>query len=216
MNRRWTAIDDALLRQFYPDWPTAMLAQVFGRTPRAVTQRAVKLRIGKSAAFLAANALGRFQTGQTPANKGLRRPGWAPGRMAQHQFKPGRPARLARNYKPIGSYRISRDGALEQKVTDDPNVYPARRWKAVARLVWEAAHGPVPAGHVVVFREGRRTTVPAEITLDRIEMISRVELQRRNSIHTRLPPELVDVIRLKAAIKRRLTNRRKRDEEQTQ
>jgi hypothetical protein len=33
-----------------------------------------------------------------------------------------------------------------------------RNWVAVHRLVWEQAHGPVPPGHIVVFRPGRHTT----------------------------------------------------------
>lgn len=205
----WTAIDEEMLRQFYPHWPTALLAQAFGRTEHAVGQRAVLLGVRKSAEFMAANPCGRFQPGGAPANKGLRRPGWAPGRMAEHQFRPGRPAHLAHNYRPIGSYRVDCSGILQRKVTDDPSIMPAQRWRSVHRLVWEAAHGPVPAGHVVVFVDGRRSTVPEEITLDRVELISRAELQRRNSIHTRLPEDVVQVIRLKAALKRKITNRSK-------
>lgn len=93
---------------------------------------------------------GHFLPGQTPWNAGMK--GWqAGGRSVETQFKPGRPAHEARNYCPIGSLRTSKDGYIERKVTDDPSVVPARRWVGVHRLIWEAAHGPIPGGHVVVF-----------------------------------------------------------------
>ena len=74
-------------------------------------------------------------------------------------FKPGRPAHEARNYLPIGSTRISKDGYIERKVTDDPGLYPARRWVAEHRLVWEAANGPIPEDSAIVFLDGDRTNI---------------------------------------------------------
>jgi len=65
--------------------------------------------------------------------------------MAATQFKKGdRLGAAQHNYVPIGSLRVSKDGYLERKVTDDPSFVPNRRWVSVHRLVWEAAHGPVP------------------------------------------------------------------------
>jgi hypothetical protein len=110
-------------------------------------------------------------------------------------------------YKPIGTERIA-DGQLQRKVTDDPSVYPARRWVAVARLVWEAANGPVPAGHAVAFKPGKATTDRARITLDVLELVSRAELMRRNTRH-RFPPELNQLLALKAALTRKINNRSK-------
>lgn len=88
------------MRARYPHERTETLARDLGRTCGAVYQRADRLRLAKSAAYLASPAacrtngrqgMGtRFQKGSVPANKGLRgRKGWAPGRMAEGQFKPG-------------------------------------------------------------------------------------------------------------------------------
>lgn len=96
---------------------------------------------------------GHFTPGHVPFNKGMK--GWqAGGRAKETQFKPGRPAHEARNYLPIGSTRLSKDGYLERKVTDDLNLVPARRWEFEHRLVWEAVNGPIPENHVVVFLDG--------------------------------------------------------------
>lgn len=215
--RYWTRVEEELLREFYPDWPTEWLAPHFGRTPRQVYNKALSMGLRKSAAYLASPLSGRlqqhdarggstrFKKGHVPANKGLRRPGYAPGRMAETQFKKGRPPSEARNYKPIGSTRIVY-GNLEKKFTDDPRVYPARRWRPVHRMVWEAAHGPVPKGHIVVFKPGMHTTVEAEITLDRIECITLGENMRRNTLHN-YPKELTHLMQLKGAVQRQINKR---------
>jgi hypothetical protein len=205
---RYTPEDEFIVRKLYPRTSNAELAEILGRTPRNVGQFARKLGLKKSAAYIERARPGQFDKGQTPMNKGLRRPGWAPGRMAATQFKQGRPASDARNYVPIGSLRVTKDGYLERKVTDDPTVYPARRWVAVHRLVWEAAHGAIPAGHVAVFKAGRRTTDVERITADAVELVTRAELMRRNTVH-RLPPELCEVIQLTGALKRKINNRSK-------
>jgi len=101
---------------------------------------------------------GRFEKGQIPANagtKGVMKPNRA-------SFKKGRPAHEARNYVPVGSLRFTRDGYMERKVTDDPTLVPARRWIPEHRLIWEAAYGPVPDGHVVVFLDGDRLNFDLE------------------------------------------------------
>lgn len=101
MTRRpWTAADDATIRARYPEERTAAVAAALGRSVASVYQRAYALGLLKSAAYLESPAacrttgrqgMGtRFRKGNVPANKGLRgRKGWAPGRMAETQFRPG-------------------------------------------------------------------------------------------------------------------------------
>lgn len=96
---------------------------------------------------------GRFYAGQTKV------PGSGAKMANSGSFKKGSMSGAAqRNYVPIGSTRISKDGYLERKVTDDHPV-PARRWVGEHRLVWEAANGPIPEGHVVVFLDGDKENV---------------------------------------------------------
>ena len=164
----WTPAEIDLVREIYPDVPGADLAALLGRPIGSVYQLANKLGVFKSAAFWQSDATGRvargkqlpsmvtnqFKPGIVPWNKG--RKGVNYDGMVATQFKPGQ---RPHTWLPVGSYRItSKDAYLERKVCDLPGNNSVR-WKAVHRLVWEASHGPVPAGHVVAFKPGCKTTV---------------------------------------------------------
>lgn len=224
--RLWTAAEDAKMRALFPDTKTEDLARVIGRTYSSTCQRARKLGLKKSAAYLASPAACRlrrgdkvgapyrFPKGHVPKNKGLRRPGWGPGRMKDTQFKKGTCLGAAqRNYQPVGSERISKDGYLERKTHDalpdglsrtEANRLRQRRWRAVHLIVWEAAHGPVPDGHAIVFANGDKR----DIRLDNLQCISRVELMQRNTIHN-LPKPLARTVQLLGALNRQIRKREK-------
>lgn len=203
----WSPEDEFILRKLYPNALMADMQAVLGRDRVSIRNKAIKLGLRKSCRFMESKTC-RFKPGTTPPNKGVKRGrGWAPGRMAEGQFKVGRKPQEARNYQPIGTLRVTRDGYLERKVTDDQSVYPARRWRAVHVLVWEAENGPVPTGHVVVFKPARKTTDVERITPDAVECISRAENMRRNSYHTRYPKEVAQLIQLRGALNRKLNRR---------
>jgi len=221
---QWTLTEDAILRSRYPDERTADIARDMGLRALQVTQRATALGLHKSAAYLAGPAACRlrrgdevgkayrFHKGHVPFNKGLRRPGWYRGRMRETQFKKGQMTGAARRkYKPIGTERISRDGYLERKITDagKTNAARQRRWVPVHRLVWQAARGPIPRGHVVCFKPGAKTTVAGEITVEKLELITQAENMRRNSIHN-LPKPLKEVVQLRGRLMRQIHKREKR------
>ena len=215
-SRPWLPGEIDLLREMYPDTPSERIAQLMGRPVRSVYSKANALGLTKSANYYRTHQAGRVQSGdrgqqtrfnpgQEPWNKG--RKGWqAGGRSVETQFKPGRPPHLHRNYVPIGTLRIDKNGRLERKVSDDQSIYPAKRWVPVARIVWEAAHGPIPPKHVVRFRDGMHTTLEHEITLDRLECVSQRENMRRNSYHT-THPELRQIVQLRGALTRKIRNR---------
>lgn len=200
-HRAWTPMEDDIVRATFPYVHNQVLAGRLGRTEPAIVNRAAKLGVRKAPEYLAQHPT-RFQAGHKPWNTGMK--GFQPGgRSVQTQFRKGQMAgQAARNYKPIGSLRINTDGYLERKVTDAHPV-PARRWVGVHRLVWDAAHGPVPPGHVVRFRPGMFTQVLEEITLDRLELISRAEHARRNHPISR-DPEYARLVQLKGAITRQV------------
>lgn len=211
----WTAAEEAVLIDLYPDIPSADIAALLLRTPTVVYRAAARLGLKKSDYFKASVMSGRvlrgkqdprmvatrFQPGLVPWNKGSHFV--AGGRSAETRFKPGRKPQESRNYVPIGSLRISADGYLERKVTDDQSLYPSRRWQFVHRQVWEAAHGPIPAGHMVVFRKGQFTNQLELLNADRLECISRAENAQRNSLW-RQDPEMMRLHHLKAQITRQV------------
>jgi hypothetical protein len=222
--RPWTKREIAIIRRDYPNKATKLIAAALKRPLSGIYKAAESLGVKKSAAFLASSESGRltklsaagiayrYAKGHVPANAGLRRPGYAPGRMVQTQFKKGRPARAARNYKPIGSFRINADGYLDRKLSDFG--LPQKRWQPVHRLIWIEAKGPIPAGHAVAFKPGRETTDLDKITLDAIELISRAELMRRNSYHTNYPKEIRQVIQLRGAVQRQINRRENHHQKQ--
>ncbi len=223
MSRRpWTVVEVEMLRRNFPDSRTDDLAQALGRNYGPVAQKAASLGLVKSDAYLqspAAHRLDgvkgigtRIQPGAVPWNKGLRGVVGVQEACRATQFKKGRPAEEARNYLPVGTIRINADGCLERKLTDDPSLAPARRWEPVHRLVWIEAHGPVPAGHVVVFLPGRRTTELERITLDAVELVTRRELMNRNTVHAKYPPELARLVQLRGALQRQINRKTKEAE----
>lgn len=197
--------------RIYPHVPTQMIAKIVGRTDRSVYQLALKHGLKKSAEYMRTFQPGRldgvrggatrFKKGLTPWNKGMQ--GLQIG-GEKTQFKPGA---MPHNTKPIGSHRITKDGTLQCKISNDRGNNSVR-WRGVHELVWAEANGPVPAGHIVVFRPGMRSAIAEEITLDRLECISFAENMRRNTIH-RLPKELAELVQLRGALNRQINKRSK-------
>lgn len=213
--RRFTEVEKQLVRLCYPDSLTSDLAKVLETTEARVAALANRLGVHKTHEFKSAQAKvamadpnhggrkAQFKKGQEPANKGLKRPGWSVGNMAVTQFKKGH---KPHTWVPVGTYRVN-DGYLERKITDLPGP-PNVRWHGVHRIVWEEANGPTPAGHVVVFKPGRFSNVLENITLDAVELVSRAELMRRNTIHN-YPEEITNVMRLRGVLKRAIKKRKK-------
>ena len=195
--RDWSEVEIEAMRLFYPDTLTEAFARAFDRPIGAVYAMARRIGVQKNAAFLALQAVGRIDTkhgkstryreGQPAWNKG------SPGSQST-QFKPGR---RSPNWKPVGSERVSRHGYLQRKVTDTGQ--SKADWVEVHILVWTTAHGPVPAGHVVTFKDGNK----AHIALDNLELVARADLMLRNSVH-QYPPELAAVMQMMGYLNRRI------------
>lgn len=210
--RLWSVADDAALVARYPHEPTPTIARAFRRSLAAVYARAALLGLTKSPAYLASpaacrlrrgdqvGARFRYQKGHPPANKGLRRPGWSVGRgrMQETQFKPGVPSR---NYMSIGSTRLV-EGYVYRKVSDVPKVPYTVNWKAEHHLLWVTAHGAIPPGYVLAFRNGHKL----DVRLDNLELIPRHQLMARNTIHN-LPKPLAAAVQLLGQLNRQIRRR---------
>jgi hypothetical protein len=144
----------------------AGLARVFGLavTPDQVAyaMRNHKIRTGRTAT--------QFRPGNRPWNagtQGLKGP-------SATSFRPGN---VPANRQPLGYIRAGHDGVLEIKVAQ-PNPYTGSptRFVAMHRHLWEQANGPVPAGHVITFRDGDH----AHTDLDNLDCVPRATLARLN------------------------------------
>lgn len=181
-----------------------------GVGPKEMTER-LNAKFGTSytraqiTAFYKNNGLnsgvdGRFQPGHVPANKGKK--GWsAPGTEAT-RFKPGhQPA----NKMPIGTIAPKFDGYLWKKIGEG-----AREWRQLHRIVWEEAHGPIPPGYMVEFKDGNRENC----ALENLALVSKGEHGVMNRKGLRFStPEAFDTGLLIAKVKIAAGKRKRKEAE---
>jgi hypothetical protein len=215
--RPWTAHDLEVLAREYPHRLTVEVAALLKRS--TITCYARVRGLHKTAEYLASpmsgrtngkdrGEAGRFRPGQRPWNVGQRFS--AGGRARLTQFEKGQ---KPHNWVPIGSHRVNHEGYLDRKVREGNR--GAMNWVAVHRLVWIEAHGPIPPGYHVHFQPGRKSTKLEEITPDALEIVTQRQSMQRNSLHN-LPPELVELIHVRAGLVRRITTAEKKREKQDQ
>ena len=224
--RPWTPEEEQYVREHYRDTNTKVMAKHLNRTVGMVYQKADKFGLEKSDEYRKdpANHCGlqkganvgaafRFKKGQVPPNKGLRRPGWAPGRMAETQFKPGqRSGKAAENWVPIGTIKADTEGFLRIKVREAVHGAEAtgfgntKVWPLLNRHVWEQHKGPIPPGHVVAFKDKNRNNCD----IDNLELLSLKDNMARNTIWNpvNMPKEIAELIQLKGAINRQINKQK--------
>lgn len=215
----FTTEELATVRDLYPNLPTAEVARRIGRPTRPVEVLACRLKLKKSPEYKAklyaeqsarlerAGVSSRLQPGNVPWNKGVT--GWQPDACKATQFRPGN---VPPTWVPVGTERVNPDGYLEIKHSDNRYAPKSTNWRAKHLLVWEAAHGPVPKNHAVVFINGDKR----DFRLENLELITRVELMLRNSYHNRYPQDLKDVIHARAALTRVINNRKRGQQREEQ
>lgn len=210
--RYWSKADDRQFRKLYPHQPTADVAKAIGRSLSATYQRARRLGLGKTAAYLASPAahrldgvkgLGtRFKPGHASWNKGKR------GYMGANRtsFPKGH---MPHNWKPVGTTRINSEGYRDIKITDLRR--GALDWRAIHRLNWIAVHGPIPKGLFLRFKDGNRLNP----LVKNLELVTRAEHLRRN-YHDRYPLELKRIVQLRGALQRQINKREGKREQHNQ
>lgn len=138
----------------------------------------------------------RFSKGHIPFNFGSK--GKYLCGFSATRFKKGhKPA----NLRPVGSTRIdSKDGYVLVKIRErDPHTGFPTRFKAKHVVVWERAHGPLPKGHAVVFKNGDRR----DIRRSNLILLSRSELVRLNQLGfmkypKRIRPSIIALAKLRS------------------
>lgn len=213
--RHHTTEDDIeYIREHYATMSTREISEARGMSKTTITGIAQRLGLRKTREWIAERArlrssdpnhggrATRFKVGGVSPNKGRKIEEWMSpegiANSAKGRFKKGRPSQ---NIRPVGSERVNVDGYIEVKIAE-PN-----KWRLKQRVVWEAAHGPVPAGSMVSFIDGNKQNCE----LSNLRLMTRADNLRRVSLNN-YPDEVREVIHMRAVLKRHInTQKRKRD-----
>ena len=94
---------------------------------------------------------GQFKKGHVAHNKGKKQIEYMSQesieRTKETRFKKGN---KPKNYRPIGSERITKDGYIEVKVSD-PN-----KWETKNKIIYKQYFGDIPKGHKVIYADGNK------------------------------------------------------------
>ena len=215
--RQWTNEEDRIIAEHYPHTPFKELCDLFGCSRYQLYNRAHILNAKKTPVFLAGPHSGCFKKGQrvgienefksgtTPWNKGKKIGSF--GNSARTHFKKGvRQGVASKVWKPIGTERITKDGYVKRKINDDMPF--KNRWRAAHLIEWEKAHGEVPNGYALCFKDGNKQN----IDLSNLELITRAELLQRNSYHN-YGKEIALAIQLQGQITRQINKRSQSNEQ---
>ena len=144
---------------------------------------------------------GRFEKGSVPWNKGTKDL-TGPNKGS---FKKGN---IPANSKPLGTERVdAKDGYILIKVAErNPNTGSQTRYKHKHVHIWEQAHGPVPNGMVVAFKDSDKSN----FALENLMLISRAGLLYFNQLgYTDMPGELKPYVRTLVGLKVRTWEKEK-------
>ena len=170
--RIYTTEQAQFLRNNYAGRSVAELTAIFNdRFGTDKTTQQIKTFVSKRG--ITSGRTGCFEKGHKTWNAGTKGLGLTGANKGS--FKKGN---VPANRKPLGSERIcSKDGFMLIKIAEqDPHTGFPTRYKHKHVYIWEQAHGPVPEGMVVAFRDSDKLNIEPE----NLMLISRAELLRLN------------------------------------
>jgi hypothetical protein len=197
-----------IIRSRYPHERTQDIADDLGMTYSQVANRAYNMGIKKSQAFKQSDLSGRinlikggeayrYQKGHEPFNKGQKMPEKVYQKCQPTMFKKGnRPS----NWKPDGSVVERTDSTgrkyLYYKIKDS-------YWVLYHHKIWKDAHGPIPKGCILRFKDGNTMNC----VLENIELISMLDNMNKNTIH-RYPNDIQQVMKLKSKLNKKINGKK--------
>ena len=195
---------DKLLEILYPYIPAKAIAQYLGLTTSQIYNRVYALQLKKDPRvlkdqnrrlILTAGKNSRYNKGNVPHNKGKKVSETTYLKCAPTMFKAG--------HKPSNTRE---DNAMSIRADTSGRSYYYSKirdgvWVLSHRLLWEQIYGPIPAKHIVRFKDGNTMN----LHISNLECIAMGENAVRNSIH-RFPDEVKEVIRLKSKLNKKIKN----------
>ncbi|MCP9270312.1 HNH endonuclease [Xenorhabdus sp. XENO-1] len=129
--------------------------------------RSFRTRLG-----LRTGRTGRFPKGNRPHNAGTK------GLMKRNlgSFKTGN---TPHNERLIGTERVNEDGYVYIKVDK------SKKWKLKHHIIWEEHYGKLPAGNIIIFKDGNQLNCH----IDNLLMITRQEHVILNKVYPNAPAE---------------------------
>lgn len=205
----WTAAESAQLTALFPTHSAPEIAAVLGLTTKQVQAHGQHLGLKKSTEWIRERSKKAMADPEHPGRRHQFKPGIATwnkgiaGYMGANvtSFKAGN---KPKSWQPIGATRTA-DGYLQRKIADTGCT--RRDFVPVHHLVWRMHGLTIPPGHALVFRDSNRLNVD----INNLELVSRSDLMRRNSVH-RWGIEIGQVAQLKGAVTRQINRRIKQQE----
>ncbi|WP_243432624.1 HNH endonuclease signature motif containing protein [Lysinibacillus sphaericus] len=177
LRHTWTDEQKEFLRKYYPSNSQRDLLVLFNQHFQ-LNINMNQLKACLTNHTITSGRTGYFEKGCSPVNKGKK----FPGQTNRTSFQKGD---TPKNYKPVGTERIDRDGYVLIKVSDSGTWH--ERWRHKHKVVWEKANGPIPKGHVLIFLDQNKLN----ISLENLQLITRAQLARMNQYKLfHLNPEL--------------------------
>ena len=202
--RLWTEKECEVMISMFADNYTIDICKILNRTYGSICSQANIMNLKKSDEFRSmelqrqadrlkvVGAKFRYAKGREPENKG--KP------MSKELYDKCKATMFKKGHEPHNTYydgheRICKDGYIEVRI---------RKGKYVAkhRYLWEQSNGKVPKGYILIFKDKNQQNT----SLDNLELISREENMKRNTIH-RFPNELKTTIRLINKLKKTINEK---------
>lgn len=196
--KKWTADENKLFIELYPNTRNVDLAQMFETTYSSVNTKAYKLKLFKTEEFRRIHsAKGQYVKGQMPPNKGKK--------MSAETYEKCRQTMFKKNNLP---HNTRADGDISIRADNRKKLYRFIRvslsiWTPYSKFIWEQQNGKVPKGMCLWHSDGDTLND----NIDNLELITRRENRIRNSgsttltdhyvaltIYTKKHPELKEVI----------------------
>lgn len=141
----------------------------------------------------------KFKKGHIPFNKGKKIEHIHPN-SKKTQFKSGH---KPKNWCPIGTERIDKEGYVYVKVNDLPKVKKKVNWKQKSHIVWEQTHGKkIPQGSKIMYLDGNKQNLDPNnlelITYGESAALNKKGYRNNNAALTQAG---LNIIRIENAIK---------------
>lgn len=200
--------EDTKIKRLYLSVPIKRLAQEVERSQTFVKTRlkALGLRIPRHIVEQRKRD-SQIKPGHIPANKGRK----ASEYMSHSALCRSAKTRFKKGHKPANT--LSNGVITIRHNHKDRNAHPyawirirKAKWKMVHVWMWEKKYGRIPKNKIVVFKDGNTMN----LQLSNLELITREENMRRNSIHN-LPPQLKETAYLIGRITRQINRYEKQN-----